>query len=319
VDELPAPLVSADVDLRGYDFMPLYGDLMLGSRFNATTNDTAWRIGVTLWWKSWNCQVPAASLPDDDLELAMLAGLGRDVKTFRKVRELALHGFVKCSDGRLYHRFLSQHAIEAWKGRQAHKLRTLKARVAALEKRLQNAVTDAEKEHISGLLLELRRDLTGAVTKSVTDKNEACNRVPQREGEGEEEEKLNPLPPADAGGVADAPPGRGVPDCPHEKIIELFHEILPANPRVSEWTEARRSHLRARWRDKARRVGEHPGYTTTEEGLVWWRDFFGYCATSAFLTGRKDPPPGKKVFTAGLPWLLQAEKFANVLEAKYHD
>lgn len=116
VDGLPAPLVPADVDLRGLEYMPLLGHHLLGSTFHAMCTDEEWRIGVTLWWASWN-QVPAASLPDDDVALTRLADLGRDIKTFKRVREKALHGFVKCSDGRLYHRFLSKQALIAWEKR----------------------------------------------------------------------------------------------------------------------------------------------------------------------------------------------------------
>lgn len=107
------PLVPAEVDLTGYPFMPLYGHRLFGSDFNATADDTAWRAGVTLWWAAWN-QRPAASLPDDDAILARLAGFGRDIKTWRKCRTAALHGFVLCSDGRLYHRALAPLAIDAW-------------------------------------------------------------------------------------------------------------------------------------------------------------------------------------------------------------
>lgn len=112
-EPLPAPLVAADVDLNGYQFMPLYGHRLFGSEFNARCSDAAWRAGVTLWWAAWN-QVPAASLPDDDAALCRLADLGRDLKAWRKIRADALHGFVKCSDGRLYHRALAEYAAEAW-------------------------------------------------------------------------------------------------------------------------------------------------------------------------------------------------------------
>jgi len=43
-----------------------------------------------------------------------LADLGRDVKGFRKLKKEALHGFVECDDGRLYHARLSLWALEAW-------------------------------------------------------------------------------------------------------------------------------------------------------------------------------------------------------------
>jgi len=117
--ELPAPLVPPDVDLRGYDFMPLYGHRLFGSDFNARASDASWRARVTLWWAAWN-QVPAASLPNNDAALCRLADLGRDVKTFVRLKADALHGFVECSDGRLYHRALAAWALEAWERRSEH-------------------------------------------------------------------------------------------------------------------------------------------------------------------------------------------------------
>lgn len=109
----PEPPVPLDCDLRGYEFMPLYGTHLFGSEFNARASDTAWRAAITLWWAAWN-QQPAASLPSDDVALCRLADLGRDMKTWAKIKDDALHGFVVCSDGRLYHMFLGKLALEAW-------------------------------------------------------------------------------------------------------------------------------------------------------------------------------------------------------------
>jgi hypothetical protein len=116
------PLVPAFVDLRGYEYMPLYGTHLFGSDFNACTTDSGWRAAVTLWWKAWN-QVPAASLPNDDVALTRLAELGKDVRAFRKIKHEALHGFVECSDGRLYHRALSVWAFDAWSARMKERQR----------------------------------------------------------------------------------------------------------------------------------------------------------------------------------------------------
>jgi 5-methylcytosine-specific restriction endonuclease McrA len=113
ITALPAPLVPSDVDLRGLQYMPLFGHHLFGSDFHAGCSDAEWRAGLTLWWAAWN-QVPAASLPNDDVVLCRLAELGRDLRTWRKVRAKALHGFVACSDGRLYHKFLAEQALIAW-------------------------------------------------------------------------------------------------------------------------------------------------------------------------------------------------------------
>ena len=123
--EVPAPLVPAEVDLRDFGFMPLDIIRLFGSRFHAIASDAEWRAGVTLWAKSFH-QVPAASLPDDDVELCRLAELGRDVKTWKRLRANAMHGWVLCSDGRWYHPVVSEKANEAWSRKRVARERSAK-------------------------------------------------------------------------------------------------------------------------------------------------------------------------------------------------
>lgn len=108
--ELPAPLVAVDVDLRDEPMMPLAVDRLRDSRFAAVFDAEAFRAGVLLWCASWH-QVPCGSLPTDEFHLAQLAGFGRDVGAWREVSEEALHGFVRCSDGRLYHPEVCDYAL----------------------------------------------------------------------------------------------------------------------------------------------------------------------------------------------------------------
>ena len=110
---MPSPLTPPDCDLRGLEYMPLLGQHLFGSEFNARVSDSEWRAAITLWWAAWT-QMPAASLPDDDAALCRFADLGRDMKTWKRIRENALYGFVKCSDGRLYHPTLAKQALLAW-------------------------------------------------------------------------------------------------------------------------------------------------------------------------------------------------------------
>jgi hypothetical protein len=100
--------------------MPYYGDRLGRSEFNARVSDAAWRAGHNLWWSAWN-SVPAASLPNDEVALTRYADLGRDTKAFRRIRDDALHGFVLCNDGRLYHPFLAELALAAWEERLAYR------------------------------------------------------------------------------------------------------------------------------------------------------------------------------------------------------
>lgn len=116
MSEVPLPLVPAECDLSGVQFFPLDIDRLLNSRFHAGGDDSAWRAGVTLWLRAFR-QVPAGSLPDDDGALARLAEFGRDVRSWQRIRPAALHGWVRCRDGRLYHRVVAERAVSAWLGR----------------------------------------------------------------------------------------------------------------------------------------------------------------------------------------------------------
>lgn len=115
------PLTPPDCDLTDFAFMPLDVARLFASSFHARATDGEWRAGVTLWAKSWH-QVPAASLPDDDVELARLAEFGRDVRSWRKVRDGALRGWAKADDGLLYHPVVAEKALEAWLEKLAQRL-----------------------------------------------------------------------------------------------------------------------------------------------------------------------------------------------------
>jgi hypothetical protein len=68
--------------------------------------------------------------------LARLLGFGRDVKCWKKVRSAGgLRGWIKCSDGRLYHPVVAEKAREAWLSKIAHRARTEAARRAREEAR----------------------------------------------------------------------------------------------------------------------------------------------------------------------------------------
>lgn len=113
--ELPAPLVPAYVDLTNFDDMPLNVRKLRESRMVAKVPSEAAMVNVILWCASWH-QVPAGSLPDDDIDLCDLAGFGRMVAHWKEVRSAgALYGFERCSDGRLYHRVVCQVALVAWR------------------------------------------------------------------------------------------------------------------------------------------------------------------------------------------------------------
>ena len=115
----PAPLTPPQSDLRGLPFMPLDTCRLLDSDLFALSTGDGFKCAVALWCKAWQ-QVPAGSLPHNDRVLAHLSGAGGRWPTLRAT---ALHGWVVCSDGRLYHPVIAQKANQAWKARQAQRTR----------------------------------------------------------------------------------------------------------------------------------------------------------------------------------------------------
>lgn len=131
---LPEPLTPPDSSLASFPYMPLDVARLRDSDLASVASAEAFRAAVLLWCACWH-QKPAASLPDDDRVLAQFAGFGRFVKEWRKVRDEALRGFIKCSDGRLYHVVVAEKAVEALGHKEAQRQRTEAARRAKLQRR----------------------------------------------------------------------------------------------------------------------------------------------------------------------------------------
>lgn len=128
MSNLPEPLTPADCDLRDFKFMPLDVVRLRDSDIATVSEGDEFRCAVLLWCAAWH-QVPAASLPDDDKVLAQYAGFGRVVKEWMRVRNGALRGWVKCSDGRLYHPVVAEKANESWLAKLRQRLKTECSRI----------------------------------------------------------------------------------------------------------------------------------------------------------------------------------------------
>ncbi|MEA5162036.1 DUF1376 domain-containing protein [Cereibacter johrii] len=89
------PLAFGDT-LSSHEWVPLHINRLLTSRFvaRALAENRRADIGTALllWCEAFR-QDPAGTLPDDDLELARLAGYGADLESWRAAREGALYGW----------------------------------------------------------------------------------------------------------------------------------------------------------------------------------------------------------------------------------
>jgi hypothetical protein len=93
---------------------------------------------------------------------------------------------------------------------------------------------------------------------------------------------------------------KSVSDCPHQDIINLYHEKCPTLRKVKVWSGEREKHLRARWRQAEK-----------HQSLEFWARYFEYVAASDFLIGNAGS------FSADLEWLVKPSNFIKVVEGKY--
>lgn len=138
--ELPAPLVPADCDLTDFPFLPLVVARLRSSKAWLKCKrrpELAFYL-INLWTASWH-ERPAASLEDDDDVLADKAMCSP--AQWDELREEILRGWVKCSDGRLYHPVVAEKALEAWEGKLKQRWKTY---CAALKKSCQRKAMSFE-------------------------------------------------------------------------------------------------------------------------------------------------------------------------------
>ena len=104
-----------------------------------------------------------------------------------------------------------------------------------------------------------------------------------------------------------------IPPCPHQQIIDIYHEVLPELPRVVAWNKTRESHLKQRWRE----LFVDFECKNSEEALQWFRnDFFQFIKNSKFLTG-KTQSKDRRPFLADLEWVIKPTNFTKIIERKY--
>lgn len=171
---MTSPLTTSSHDVSGLDGFMLNTDLLMASELWALATGDEFKAAVGLWCRAWK-QTPAGSLPDDDKVLAAFSGAG---KSWPKVKAMALRGFVKCSDGRLYHTTLCSDVVRAakWKadaeienaGAAERKRRQREDRSQMFERLKAAGVTPPFNTSMAALRELVTRHVTHKVTPPVT-------------------------------------------------------------------------------------------------------------------------------------------------------
>jgi uncharacterized protein YdaU (DUF1376 family) len=294
MSELPEPLVSSETDLRNFDYMPLKVAQLRDSDFEATATDAEFRAAVMLWCASWH-QLPASSLPSDDRMLCRLAGLGRDLATWEKVKAVAMDGFILCSDGRSYHPVISELAVTAFEMKKANEKRTNAATKARLEKSKNNVTSD-----VTGFvtLETIGRDVDVTFEKQQRDvqRNEprqahvtSTNRIEENRIEKKESKNI-PLPLSETDFELAATAWNDMVDW-------NFHRQLSKNPNKPPVQIPKIQHL-----SQSRKIG----------GLTGWLSMIEIIKQSPHLLGEND-----RAWHVFFDWVLKPANLTKIMEKTY--
>lgn len=281
-NELPEPPVAADIDLRDFAFLPVDVVRLRDSDLAATASGDGFRAAVLGWAAAWH-QVPAGSLPGDDRKIAHLLGFGRDVASFRAVRDEAMHGWVLCSDGRWYHPTVCEKAREAWEKKTAY--RAAKEADAARKREARKSKGQDERSPTDV------HEMSGGRPSDI---QETSDGNPLHKGHGQKidrEMDSPPLPPA--GGRLDD----GVA---LDEAVRMFNATAERAglPTAMKMNDQRRAKLRQRLKDAG--------------GLDGWRVALEKLAASPHCTGQND-----RGWRADLDFLLQDRSFTRLMEGSY--
>lgn len=93
--------------------------------------------------------------------------------------------------------------------------------------------------------------------------------------------------------------------CPYQKILEIFHRILPTLPKVQILNDFRKRHLKSRWIESEQ-----------HQSVDFWEQYFLRVSHSDFLMGKINTF-NRTPFLATFDWLIRPMNFAKVIDGNY--
>jgi hypothetical protein len=283
--DLPAPMTPPGSDLRHFGDMPLEVDRVLRSALATIPNHEARWLNVVSWCVSWH-EVPAASLPNDETQLAHRLGYGDNLRRFRAVVEAGgLRGWVLCSDGLLYHPVVAEKALEAL-GRKTKATRAAEARWSGSKK--------VEPSTNRGRTVRERPTKAprtkGQLIENVQPDLCVSNAIERR---GEDKERKSTLPSEES--------PKPVSDARMPPEAEVWNLLCGATlGMVRSWSALRKRKLAARVKDELRGIG--------------WEGYCRLIAASPFLAGQSE-----RGWKADLDWCLEPQHAIRIIEGRYQD
>ena len=306
----PPPFTPPDCNLEGMGFMPLHVQRLQQSDFWALASPAEKVAALNLWMRAWTT-VPAASLPADDRLLAKCADM--TLADWQGVREMALHGWTLCADGRFYHAVIAATALGVWLKRLDHRAKGAKGNATRFGNDYAADEWDRRRAAAQECLARFDPAASVVATAGPGDgrspaagihspaDSPAGSEVQQGRGRGRGRVK-----------------GRGTGKV--EQILSSPDDDAPADLDLA---------LEA-WRDTASRCGLAQLRGLSEprrkkllailkaHGLDGWREALEAVEASSFLRGTKPGRDGR-AWKASFDFLVQPGSFLKVIEGQYAD
>ena len=107
-----------------------------------------------------------------------------------------------------------------------------------------------------------------------------------------------------------------LPTCPVDKVIDLYHSILPGLPAVRLQTDGRKKAIRKTWEWvlTSKKPDSTPRATTAEEALDWFKSYFERANENDFLMGRTGRNGEHANWKCDLDFLLTEKGMKHVIE-----
>ncbi len=145
---------------------------------------------------------------------------------------------------------------------------------------------------------------------------------PLRSQEQEQEQEQEKKEPYGSVGSADDQPGEiapgkpGLPNCPVQDLVDLYHEVLPELPKVRLLNDGRRKAVGKLWRFvlTSKKSDGTARAETAEQATAWIRDYFGRARDNDFLMGRGYRSPEHAGWQCDLDFLLTDKGMKHVIE-----
>jgi hypothetical protein len=273
-----APPYPADLEAKGWSLDLDYERIEQSDTWAiASAEQRPWLL--MLWLVSWR-QVPAASLPNSPRLIA--ARLGMPEAKFTEWSEVLLSGWELCSDGRFYHRTLTEHVL-----RMAGKRIKDRERVANFRKKSHKSNDDVA----------------------------SCNALHNRDQCVSSTPTPTPTPIINKG--TNVPVGKAaLPPVEFEKVVDLYHQALPELPAVRLMNDSRKRAIASMWKFvlTSKKSDGTPRATTSAEAKDWLKGYFLRVRENDFLMGRSAKANGHEGWVCDFDFLLSEKGKKHVIE-----